>query len=223
MNDRQHVILDYLVQDYLKTGAPIASKHIAAHKGVDSSSATIRNDMVHLENEGYISQPHTSSGRIPTISGIRYYLESSLKPHQLSRNETSKLRRIMTSDGLHGLARQAASYSRGAIILARNESDLYFTGFSHLFSKPEFSDINLIHAISSAVDHIEQVLPELLDRSFPESATILIGDENPLGKECSIIFIKTARKNQVLFGLLNPLRTAYAQHVGLLNTIKEII
>lgn len=75
LDDRKATILGALVEDYIDTGAPVSSRTILERSGLDCSSATVRNDLVHLESEGYIVQPHTSAGRVPTERGYRYYVD----------------------------------------------------------------------------------------------------------------------------------------------------
>lgn len=76
LNDRQIKVLYCIVKEYTEKGKPISSNHILDHTSIDFSSATIRNDMRKLEYMGYIYQPHTSAGRVPTDMGIRFFIES---------------------------------------------------------------------------------------------------------------------------------------------------
>lgn len=69
MDDRKLKILSAVVNEYIVTGEPVGSKAIMAH--VKASSATIRNEMAELEKQGYLEQPHTSAGRIPTYKGLQ--------------------------------------------------------------------------------------------------------------------------------------------------------
>lgn len=82
MDDRKLAVLRAIVEDYVATNEPVGSKALAARHGLGVSSATIRNDMGALEEEGYISAPHTSAGRIPTDKGYRLFVDrlSTIKP-----------------------------------------------------------------------------------------------------------------------------------------------
>lgn len=75
LNPRRQTLLALLVEDYIKTAAPVASQQIARAHDLKVSSATIRNDMAELEEMGFISRPHTSAGGIPADSGYRFYVE----------------------------------------------------------------------------------------------------------------------------------------------------
>lgn len=75
VDDRKIAILRRVIEHYVSTGQPVGSSHIAALPGVSVSAATIRNDMAALEAEGYLAQPHTSAGRVPTDKGYRLYVD----------------------------------------------------------------------------------------------------------------------------------------------------
>ena len=91
LTKRRDKILRIIVREHIATGLPVSSESIA-RKGLGASSATIRNEMVELEEEGYLRQPHTSAGRIPSDSGYRYYLESAVGSAQLSAAEQRRIR-----------------------------------------------------------------------------------------------------------------------------------
>src|SRR5205823_5200822 len=82
LDDRKLAVLRAIIEDYVSTTEPVGSKALAARHNLDVSPATIRNDMAVLEEQGYITQPHTSAGRIPTDKGYRLFVDrlSSVKP-----------------------------------------------------------------------------------------------------------------------------------------------
>lgn len=75
LDDRKAAILRAVVEEYIETAQPVGSGHVARAPGVDVSSATVRNEMALLEQEGYLEQPHTSAGRIPTDKGYRFFVD----------------------------------------------------------------------------------------------------------------------------------------------------
>ncbi len=85
LDERKTVILSAVVQEYIATAQPVGSGHIASSPVVHVSSATVRNEMAILEQEGYLVQPHTSAGRIPTDKGYRYFVDNLTKPGRLDR------------------------------------------------------------------------------------------------------------------------------------------
>ncbi|MBQ2643150.1 MAG: heat-inducible transcription repressor HrcA [Eubacterium sp.] len=79
LSERQEKILNAVIRNYLETGEPVGSRTISKYTDLNLSSATIRNEMSDLEEAGYIVQPHTSAGRIPTDTGYRFYVDHMLK------------------------------------------------------------------------------------------------------------------------------------------------
>ena len=91
LDDRKTAILSAVVQEYIATAQPVGSGHIAEAPTVSVSSATVRNEMAHLEHEGYLVQPHTSAGRIPTDKGYRYFVDHLTRPGRLDRATTRQV------------------------------------------------------------------------------------------------------------------------------------
>ena len=83
LDERKASILRAVVQEYIETAQPVGSGRVAAAPGVDVSSATVRNEMATLETDGYLVQPHTSAGRIPTEKGYRYFVDTIGSPGAL--------------------------------------------------------------------------------------------------------------------------------------------
>jgi heat-inducible transcriptional repressor len=75
LDDRKSLVLQALVEEYIRTGEPVSSHAILDRSGLDVSSATVRNDLARLEGYGFVAQPHASAGRIPTHQGYRYYVD----------------------------------------------------------------------------------------------------------------------------------------------------
>ena len=94
--DRQVLILQSIVENFITTNQPVGSKQIA--QNIDFSSATIRNDMSKLEKEGLIKKTHISSGRVPSEKGYRYYVDYIKKDYELSNSENEKLKQLVSGD-----------------------------------------------------------------------------------------------------------------------------
>ena len=99
LDDRKTAILRAVVQEYIATAQPVGSTHIADAPGVRVSSATVRNEMAVLEQEGYLAQPHTSAGRIPTDKGYRFFVDHMATPGRLEEmlHRTSDLLARLTN------------------------------------------------------------------------------------------------------------------------------
>lgn len=98
MNNRQNELLRLIVETYIKTVKPVGSKSLV--KKLKCSSATIRNDMAYLESLGYLEKTHISSGRVPSETGYKYYVDNLMKPKELTGDEVLKLQTILNNKDL---------------------------------------------------------------------------------------------------------------------------
>ena len=99
MNDRKLKILAAVIDEYIMTGEPVGSKAIASLPEINVSAATVRNDMAMLEQLGYLEQPHTSAGRVPTFSGYRLYIDKIMKTQTLPDDEVKRLDKMLEDQG----------------------------------------------------------------------------------------------------------------------------
>lgn len=98
LTERKKTILRAIVDSHVKTGEPVGSKALTHYHGLNYySSATIRNDMYELEQVGYLEQPHTSAGRIPSERGYRFYVDWLLERYQMTAREISELNAILSA------------------------------------------------------------------------------------------------------------------------------
>ena len=88
---RKKKILAAVVDEYIRTAEPVGSKTIAATAGLGCSSATIRNELAELTSLGYLEQPHTSAGRVPSPQGYRFYVNELMERQKLSQQETEAI------------------------------------------------------------------------------------------------------------------------------------
>ena len=110
LDDRKRLILQAIIDDYINTAEPIGSRTIARKHELGLSSATIRNEMADLEEMGYLAQPHTSSGRVPSDKGYRMYVDQLMTVKELSLDEVETIRMAMETriNELSQLIRQAS-------------------------------------------------------------------------------------------------------------------
>lgn len=135
LTTRQETILSLIIQIFTSTGHPVGSKRLI-EEGIQASSATIRNDMKVLEEHGFILKSHSSSGRTPSISGYRYYVDHLLQPLQIRTNEVQLIRESLQDDfrEINDLVRQSADIlahltSYTALSLGPDIKERKLTGF----------------------------------------------------------------------------------------------
>jgi transcriptional regulator of heat shock response len=227
MEKRKEKLLLSVIHEYIKKATPVASKMLAGRGGFKISSATLRNEMADLEEEGYLIQPHTSAGRIPTEAGFAFYLASlSGKESVLDGKEKKELERAARADEFpeKSLAKVLAELSEEAVILAFGKNDVYYTGLSNLFSKPEFQDQNLVYRIGEVVDHLDEIINEIFEET-KEEIKILIGKKNPFSESCGAVVSKYRGKNKKtgLVAVLGPIRMDYGKNIALVREVKELL
>ncbi len=101
---RKQKILAAIVESYIGSGEPVGSKSLIGAAGLDVSSATVRNDMAELTAQGYLAQPHTSAGRVPTAQGYRYYVDNVMRMQPLAQVATAYIRDVLPEEILQGAA-----------------------------------------------------------------------------------------------------------------------
>lgn len=222
MDTRQQTLLKLIVEGYLTTAQPISSKYLAEKNHLPVSTATIRNEMAELEEEGLIYQPHTSAGRIPSIDGLRYYVSHIVQPTPLSKRDERHFASIFSTQGLRGVAREGALYCKSACIISFNNTDFYYTGFSQLFSQSEFMDIERMHAVGEVIDRIEDTLPTM-SSEISHEPKVYLGNNSPLGKSCAAIFVANHLPKKTLLGFLSPIQTNYAKSIGTLASLSHFL
>jgi heat-inducible transcriptional repressor len=94
LDERKAAILRAVVEEYIETAQPVGSAHVAQADGVDVSSATVRNEMAVLETEGFLRQPHTSAGRVPTEKGYRFFVDHLSRPARLAGRSADEVRQF---------------------------------------------------------------------------------------------------------------------------------
>ena len=107
LSERKLTILKAIIQNYLETGEPVGSRTLSKYTDLNLSSATIRNEMADLEDLGYIFQPHTSAGRIPSDKGYRLYVDMLMeeKEQEIAKRESAMLEK---TDKVEKVLQQAA-------------------------------------------------------------------------------------------------------------------
>lgn len=226
MNQRQGQLLRYIVEEYIATANPVGSPVIAEKYFPDLSSATIRNGMAELEEAGYISQPYTSAGRVPTVEGLRYYINNFIADVNLQQKEKHLLDSLSLTperESIKELAKTLAEISGDAVVIGFSPLDVYYTGLSNLFSQSEFNNYNLVCSMSQVIDGLDRVMAKIFHQAG-ETPEVILGDGNPFGDSASTVLVKVNFCNQdLLVGILGLLRMDYKKNVALSNYVKELI
>ena len=229
MTDRQAGILSAIVEAYAEVGHPIGSVTLA--KLFKVASSTIRGEMNTLEKKGYIKQPYTSAGRIPTEKGYRWYvnylhtqdnvqdkiddqwkaigvrIQNAGEPEQAIKSAVESLSELTLHAGMGSLG-----------------SHLYTYGLGSLFSQPEFTSKETIQALAYLLDNLEVWFQEI---RVPKSVGVFIGKENPIGKAsgCSLIIsqFRSPYSDCSYLGVIGPMRQDYKQSMNLVKYTADVL
>lgn len=222
ISERKKLILQTLIKEYVKTAQAVSSGILVEKYKLDISPATVRNELMELEEEGYILQPHTSAGRIPTESAYELYLQDS-KKKELKEPEIKLLEQLFRKEeaAYKQTAKAIAELAGGAVFWAFHKNDLYYTGLANLFAQPEFKQVDTLYDVSVVIDKMEEIIDEFFER-FKEGEQVLIGSKNPFGNFLSAVLVKYKNHNKSgIFGILGPLRMDYNRNLALIEFIKK--
>lgn len=231
LTERQQTILDAVVREYVGTAGPVASEEIVKKYALGASSATVRNEMQALDEGGFLTQPHTSAGRIPTDRGYRFFINHLLARNGVSNREERAVRELRGLDDPTEFMRQA---SRLVAHLTRNfvltgfpaESVFFHSGIGEVVQEPEFADTEVLHEFSALIDTIEDELShhfENVEESWPQA---FVGKENPIrsARHCGMIISRyeLPERRAGVIALIGPKRMDYEYNLALLRHLQEL-
>lgn len=219
LSPRLQTILETIIEIYLNTAQPVSSGMLLEKYDLGISPATVRNEMMVLEEAGYIYQPHTSAGRVPTAMAYRFLVDGG-KIVNLKKEELKMLDKAFGEDD-KSLAKAIAEISGCTVYWAFHKNDLYYTGLSNLFSQPEFKQVGLVHDFSLVVDRMEDIIDDIFEKLI-DGSQIMIGEENPFGNFLSAVVVKYKHhSHHSIFGILGPMRMDYRKNLALVTYLKQ--
>lgn len=218
MEERKRLILELIIKEHITTGCPVPSSVIVEKYHLPVSPATVRNDMAELEEDGWIAQPYTSAGRIPTARAYEQYVKD-LETKELAEDEKETLSFMDSEDEMAAkqTAKQLASMTGLAVVWAFHKYNVYYTGISNLLQQPEFAQPQLVYDISSIMDRIDDIVGEVFD-SVDFEPKIMIGKDSPFGVFSGSIMSRYKAKDRIgLIGLIGPVRMDYGANKARIN------
>lgn len=231
INNRQAKILAAIVKENCDTGQPVGSKDLVDKYEFDLSPATIRNEMQVLEKEGYIHQPHTSAGRVPTDKGFRYFVNElmhrfklSVKQQELLRSELQKLQLAHMEVGRR-LAKLLAEQSEQASF-ALFQDDVSTVGISNLLANPALPAEDA-QEIAKFFDTIDEHADQMIKDYAGAESKVLIGKELALSKKSdysmlvSGVALPSGKKGVI--GLIGPKSMKYEKNLSLMEYIAKLL
>ena len=226
ISERKKLILKTILKEYTKTAQAISSGLLVEKYNLGISPATVRNEMMELENEGYIFQPHTSAGRIPTEMAYTLCVAEFIDTKKVNKNSENYAKVLdaifaKDEDAFKQVAKTIAELSGQTVFWAFHKNNLYYTGISNLFSQEEFKQLNLIQDASAVIDRLDEIIDQIFNE-LELGSKIFIGSVNPFGNFLSTVLLKYKHNNQSgIFGILGPMRMDYEKNLALIEYIKN--
>ncbi|MBI4235419.1 DeoR family transcriptional regulator [Candidatus Peregrinibacteria bacterium] len=233
--ERKRLVLQAIIKHFVETAEPVGSQTILVSYNFHVSPATIRNDMMTLEKEGYILQPHTSAGRIPTDKGYRLYVDEMADYKSARMQALKALKEISTE---HAIVKVREKLYDAVSLLAKatncvsfattpDNPRTFFLGMSNVLRQPEFArDTVRASEVIEVLEKHDNFVNTLNELNTSTSVRAFIGDENilPQTQSCSIIVAEYEKDGfKGYLGVLGPKRMDYAYNIVLVEEIKKLL
>ena len=226
LTDRQAQILKTIIEEYTSTAEPVGSITLEKKYNLGVSPATIRNEMVALTDLGFLAQPHTSAGRIPTPMALKYYVRELIKEQELSVAEEVAVKekvwdqRFEVEKFLHQLTRVLADTTSTLAIACTSNGNVYHAGYAHILDNPEFYDIDVAREVLSLIDEFNHINAIFTKASGDETVHVLVGDDIDSKGFESLGMVFTDFKTPQLsgsLGVIGPARLNYPQLIPVIR------
>lgn len=230
LSPREEVLLQGLVAEYITRAEPIASEYLMRALSLSLSSATVRQALHQLEDEGYIEQPHTSAGRVPTDKGYRFYVDHLQEQPVNSRMRHKLYQQLKDLEIEYGRLNRAAAKLLSeitqsvAIVGEPGSHDIQEAGLQEILDQPEGHQLAAVRELSAVLNGIDEYLQELTDQQQARPVTF-IGRENPVGRTKLLsVLVRQAGlgPKKIVLVIVGPKRMPYGANVSLLNGLAEI-
>ncbi len=233
LNERQKEILRTVVELYTENALPVGSQALLDNYDFRVSSATLRNDLAELEHQGYLYQPHTSAGRIPTDQGYRAYVEEMMGEETLSKEDQQRLQKelLMMKAKQARMGRSTAkllSALSGSLAVTGmlDKEEFYDFGMRELLENPEFQEIDELCRLVETLDSLDERLGTILKDVALGESRIYIGEESPIREmsNCSMIIAPYKNSDGVgILAIIGPKRMHYAKNKSLIEYVQRML
>ncbi len=232
LTERQKNLLRSIIEKYIETAEPIGSETIEKEAKLGVSPATIRNEMVKLTALGYLKQPHTSAGRIPTSMGMKFYVDQLMEEKSLSLRDEVAIKEELKDqkDEFEKLLKHAtlalANQTHSLSIATDEQGDIYSAGMANILDMPEFYDIDITRAVLSMLDHFDTLNQIMTLVRAEEQTRILFGDELniPFLEPCGIIVTRYQMSNhRGYLGIIGPSRLNYQTIIPTMRYFAQLL
>lgn len=216
LTDRQKQLLKSVIELYVKNGEPVGSENVEKEYNLGVSPATIRHEMVRLTEMGYLKQPHTSAGRIPTTLGFRLYISELMSEKQVPISAEVSIKEALWQQRYHQqrLLKEAvkalASRCRMLAVAVDDEEDIFYSGAANILDFPEFEDIDVARFVLSLFDEFPTMQQIIGKAKGLDPLHILFGEEMGFADMDTTSFVfcrfKARGEHGGVVGVIGPAR-----------------
>ncbi len=233
MDERQSRLLAAIIDQFIETAVPVGSKRLIEAGCFHCSSATLRSEMLELEDAGFLLQPHVSAGRVPTAEGYRTYVREHLKP---DRAEIAVRKKFLSLKEKYLEHKDQEKVYEAVALLAHmspnvafasvpHKDRVYYLGLANILRQPEFlADPGMASGVAEVV---EEHLAAMLDRmDVDDEVRYYIGEAHilPQIQSCSVIVTSYSLRGQKgAIGILGPMRMDYAFNTVALDMVSDLL
>ena|SRR3989344_2854828 len=234
LTPRQTQILKAVAEEYITTADPVASEVLEKKYSLGVSPATIRNEMAYLSDQGFLKQPHTSSGRVPTPMGLRFYVDHLMQEKKLSvADEVSVKESVWDSrHDFEKLLRQTAlalaARTHTLSIVATDTGGVYYSGVANILDMPEFFDIDVTRTVLTLLDEQKRLQQLFFDRVYSEDPVhIIFGADlgwsffDPVGMAFTYFAAGNNRRGSL--AVVGPVRLNYPYIIPTLRYFSSLV
>jgi heat-inducible transcriptional repressor len=233
LSTRQLKIIQAIVEEYVATGIAVGSETIEKKYKLGVSPATVRNEMVKLIEMGYLKQPHTSAGRIPTTTALRLYIQEIMKEKQMSVRDEVHIKQQLWDErhDYERLMRNAtlvlADTTNLLGVAITGDDDIFYAGAAHILDIPEFFDIDVTKTVLSLLDRHELLLNVFKRATTTDPVKVLLGEELDMHylEPCGFVFtgFYAGRYGTGMVGIIGPSRLNYPYVVPIVRYFGSLI
>ena len=233
VSERQRRLLKAIVEEYIDSAEPIGSEVLDKKHNLGVSPATIRIEMVKLTDLGYLKQPHTSAGRIPTSMGLRFYINELMNEKQLSVTAEVSIKEKLWQDRFkrEKLLKEAvlalAQRSNMLGLAIDEDSQLYYAGTSNILDWPEFYDIDVTRFVLSLFDECPKLQEIIGLAQGTDPIHILFGEDMDFEylKPTSFVFTRYEKSpdHGGVLGVVGPARMNFPMVLPYLRYISGLL
>lgn len=230
---RQTQILKALIDEYIEMAEPVGSQALDRKYNLGVSPATIRNEMSDLTTLGYLRQPHTSAGRIPSPKAMKFYVDQLMEEKQMSLADEVKAKeevwdvRQDVDRLLEEATKALAERTRSVAVAATDEGKTWHAGYANIFANPEFADLRDCANLFTFLDEGERLRELFFERAMSGSLIdVLFGEDlgwpelSPVGVVATHF---TIRGRNGAIGVIGPIRISYQTVIPTLKYFRNLI